>query len=141
MRSIRRRSQFQAGSCVDGFEPAETKKKAPPNGRAFVFLYCIRSSCSSRVEWLDVNIGFVIGLLAEHNCTVNQCEQGVILADSDVVAGVMLGSTLTYDDIAGDDFLTAEDLDAKALAMGFASVLGTTDAFLVCHVERGLEAG
>jgi hypothetical protein len=25
--------------------------------------------------------------------------------------------------------------------MGFASVLGTTDAFLVCHVERGLEAG
>ena len=57
----------------------------------------------------------------------------MILAHAHVLTGMMPGPTLTNDDVACDDFLSTENLDAKALAMRFASVLGTTDAFLVCH--------
>ncbi len=41
-------------------------------------------------------------------------EQGVVATDTDVHARVETRSALANDDIAGDDFLTAVDFDAKA---------------------------
>ena len=63
----------------------------------------------------------------------NQCEQRVVFADTDVLAGVEAGSALTNDDVTGDHDFSAKLFHAEALAVGLAAVLGTTRPFLMCH--------
>ncbi len=58
----------------------------------------------------------------------------MIFANAYVEAGMVLGAALANDDVAGYSQLTTVNFYAKPFAVGFASVLGTTDAFLVCHV-------
>src|SRR5690606_8968766 len=54
-------------------------------------------------------------LEAELNLAVDQREQGVILADADVGAGVETGAALAHDDRASRDLLAAKNLDAQSL--------------------------
>ena len=57
----------------------------------------------------------------------------MVLAHTDVQAGIVGGAALTDDDVAGfHDFLT-ELLDAESLGMGLTTVLGTGLTFFVCH--------
>src|SRR3546814_10580142 len=60
-------------------------------------------------------------------------EQGVILAHADVLAGMHLGAALADDDIARNDGLAAELLDAEALGLGVATVARGAASFFVCH--------
>ena len=48
-------------------------------------------------------------------------------------AGVEVGAALAHDDLAGVDDLAAVPLDAEALGVGVATVLGGRGALLVCH--------
>jgi hypothetical protein len=50
-----------------------------------------------------------------------------------VFTGVVLGTALANDDVAGFGNLTTEELHAKALTVTVAAVIGTTYTFLVCH--------
>ena len=72
-------------------------------------------------------------LAIEEHATVNQREDGVVATHAHALAGVELGATLTYDDVAGDDGLTTELLHAEALAAGIATVTNGTLTFLMCH--------
>ena len=54
--------------------------------------------------------------LGKRNAAVDQREQGVILADADVRAGIEVGAALTHENVAGNALLAAELLDAKATA-------------------------
>lgn len=58
----------------------------------------------------------VFAALAEYNHTVGKCKQGVILANAHILARVMLGAALTYNDVAGNHLLTAINLDAQSFA-------------------------
>src|SRR5690349_15512514 len=71
--------------------------------------------------------------LAELDGTGGQREQRVVLATSDVGAGVEVGAALTHDDLTGVDQLATEPLDAEPLGVGVAAVLGGGCALLVCH--------
>ena len=51
-----------------------------------------------------------------------------------ILTGVMYGTPLAYDDVAGYGSLSGEDLHAQAFAFRITAVLGTTDTFLVCHL-------
>ncbi len=57
----------------------------------------------------------------------------MIFSNANTFSWVMLGASLAYDDITGDDKLSAIYFDAQSFTVGFSSVLGTTRAFLVCH--------
>ena len=46
--------------------------------------------------------------------TVNKSEESIVGTDTDVVAGMNLGSSLSDDYIAGEDRLTVGFLDAKS---------------------------
>src|SRR5688572_28067892 len=72
-------------------------------------------------------------LFLKHHGAVDQGEEGMVLADTDIITRKMLRAALAHDDVAGCYVLTAVNLNAEAFAMGFASVLGTTDAFFMCH--------
>jgi hypothetical protein len=77
----------------------------------------------------------VLGALGfENHGAIDQCEQGVILAAANIGAGVELGATLTNQDVASQNFLTTETLNAKALGYGIATVSRTTTSFLMCHL-------
>ena len=60
-------------------------------------------------------------------------EQRVVLAATDVLAGVELGSALTHEDSAGSHDHAVEALAAKALADRVTTVTGSTRTLLVCH--------
>src|SRR3954454_17439918 len=70
---------------------------------------------------------------AELDRTPDQREQRVVPAATDAAARVEVGATLAHDDLAGVDDLAAVALDAEALGVGVAAVLGGRRALLVCH--------
>src|SRR5690606_5954396 len=53
-------------------------------------------------------------LEAELNLAVDQREQGVVLADADVGAGMEASAALAHDDRASRDLLAAKNLDAQS---------------------------
>ena len=73
-------------------------------------------------------------LLLEFDDTVTQCIQSVILAHTDVLAGIVLRAALTNDDVASDGGLSTEKFHSESLTSGLTTVLGTTNTFFVCHI-------
>ena len=62
------------------------------------------------------------GFGVEFHATIGESEQGMILADADVLARMPLCAALARENIAGDDALAAEQLDPKPLARRVAAV-------------------
>ncbi len=52
----------------------------------------------------------------------DQCEQGVVLANTDIVTGVELGAALANNDGACCDVLAAKGFDAEHLGIGIAAI-------------------
>lgn len=79
---------------------------------------CRRASCPTRHELLcrlnDDGAALVFATNGELHRAVDQCEQGVILAHTDIVARVELGTALANDDVASLNQLTAVALNAKS---------------------------
>ena len=65
--------------------------------------------------------------------TVSLGKQGMVLAATDVGAGMKMGTTLPDQDIAGMDLLAAETLYAATLGVAVAPVSAGTLSFFVCH--------
>src|SRR5439155_6070163 len=74
-----------------------------------------------------------LGFGTELNLAVDKREQGVVLAKADILARVPLGAALAGNNVAGDGVLTAEQLQAQALAVRIAAVARGAACFLVCH--------
>src|SRR6516162_7473084 len=60
-------------------------------------------------------------------------EQRMVAADADMRAGVKLGAALAHDDVAGNDDLAAELLDAEPPAAAVATVARGAARFLMRH--------
>src|SRR5258708_18055166 len=58
-------------------------------------------------------------------------KQGVVLASSDVVAGLHAGAALAHDDRAPRHQLPAEGLHPQPLRIRIAPVLGTAESFFI----------
>ena len=71
--------------------------------------------------------------LGELDGAFAQSEQRVVLAATDVLAGMEVGATLANDDVAGDDMLAAIALHAEALRAGVTTITGRTKTFFMCH--------
>lgn len=62
---------------------------------------------------LDVDVLAAIGLAVfEHHGAVYQCEEGVVFADTNVVAWVEPRAALAHDDISSQGILATKKLDA-----------------------------
>lgn len=75
----------------------------------------------------------VVTSSGEADVAFDQGEEGVVFADTNVLTRMELSSTLTHEDIAGQNDFATELLHAKSLGMRLATVFGTTYAFLVSH--------
>ena len=73
------------------------------------------------------------GALREFHGALAQCEQGIVFATADGLAGMEVGTTLANDDVAGDDVLATEALHAKSLGMRVAAVTGGAKTFFMSH--------
>ena len=69
----------------------------------------------------------------ELDLAVDQSEQRVILADTDVVARMNVRASLTNEDVASQNELTVSALGAESLLCSFSAVLGGVAAFLMCE--------
>ena len=81
---------------------------------------------------VHVDVDVASAVLELHN-TVNQSIQRVVLAHANVLAGTMLCTALTADDVTGLGKLTTKNLHAEAFAFALAAVLRTADTFFMCH--------
>ena len=72
----------------------------------------------------DGHVALVSAATAELHHAIREGVKGVVLADADVIAGVVLGAALANEDVARDGDLTAVDFDAQSFAFRFAAVLG-----------------
>jgi hypothetical protein len=59
--------------------------------------------------------------------------QGKVFAHVYIFAWVEFGATLTNEDVSCLSILAAEQFYAEALTVTVPAVVGTTDAFLMCH--------
>ena len=66
--------------------------------------------------WNDRDHALIALALVELNCSVNECVKRIVLTNSYVVTGVVLGTTLANNNVTCDALLTTEDLDAKSLS-------------------------
>ena len=73
----------------------------------------------------------ILALALELDGTVNQSKQGVILADTNVGAGMDVGASLTNQDVASQHELTVSTLPAQTLGLRVTTVLGGTAALVV----------
>ena len=73
----------------------------------------------------------ILALALELDSTVNQSEQGVILADTNVDTGMDVGASLANQDVASQNELTVSTLNAQTLRLGITTVLGRTAALVV----------
>lgn len=71
----------------------------------------------------------------EVDVAVDEGEEGVVFAHTDILAGVPLGAALTNDDVASDDGFAAKFFDAETVTAGVASVLNRALSFFMCHCE------
>lgn len=74
-------------------------------------------------------------LALELHRTIDERVDGVVLAKADVVTRVDGCTTLTQNDAARENCLTAEALHTESFCIGVATVLGRTAAFFVCHFD------
>ena len=81
----------------------------------------------------DRDEGLAFFLLLEFDDAVTQCIQRVILAHTDVLAGIVLRAALTNDDVASNSGLSTEKFHSESLTSGLTTVLRTTNTFFVCH--------
>jgi hypothetical protein len=79
------------------------------------------------------NKGAALFLTAERHFAFNSGEDRVVPSHTDVGAGVILGTPLAHKNIAGDNDLAAELLDAEPPARAIAAVAGAAACFLMCH--------
>src|ERR1700687_297217 len=86
----------------------------------------------------DGDVSAAFGFGSELNFSVYECEQRVILADSDIAAGMPFGAALACKDIAGEHDLAAGRLQAEPPARAIAAVPGRSACFLMRH-ECSLE--
>lgn len=67
----------------------------------------------------------------ELNSAVGKSEQGVVRSDADIHAGMNVGTALSDNNIAGNNYLTVSLLNAKTLGFAVPTVFGRTNALLV----------
>lgn len=73
------------------------------------------------------------------DAAIAQGEKGVVVADSDIVAGMEARSALADQNGSRGDGLAVIPLDAETLAVAVASVLTGSLTFLMCHDLKWVE--
>ena len=86
-------------------------------------------------DFLGVNADALAAavLRLEAQNAVNLCEQGIILTDANVGAGMEMSAALPDEDIARKHELTVRTLRSEPLGLAFTTVTGATYALLMCE--------
>ena len=77
---------------------------------------------SSLLQWINADELSGPSFVFKLYDTINECKQGIVLAAADVVARFPPRATLASDDVAAENFLAAELLQAQSLRMRVAAV-------------------
>ena len=73
----------------------------------------------------------ILALALELDMTVNESKEGVVTADTDIVAGMDVRASLTNQNVAREDELTVRAHHAQSLGLGITAVLGGTKALFM----------
>ena len=83
-----------------------------------------------RREWIDI---YATAAAIEAHVSVDERENGIITAETDVFAGEKFRAALANDDVTGDDHFATELFNTKPLTDAIAAVLNTALSFFVSH--------
>ncbi len=85
-----------------------------------------RTDCRRAVKVL-------LALVAEGDNTVYEGEDGVVLAEANVMARHHAGAALAHDNIARLGYLAGIELDAKVFCLRVCEVFSCAARFFTCH--------
>src|SRR6185369_4592279 len=77
---------------------------------------------SSLLQWVNADELARAALVFKLDDAIDQCEQRIILAAADIVAGFPLGATLTRDDVAAENSLATKLLEPEPLRLRVATI-------------------
>ena len=83
---------------------------------------------------VDGALTTILALALETDGAVDQSEQSVITADTDIDTGMDVSASLANQDVAGQNVLTVSTLYAQTLGLGITTVLSRTAALVVSEV-------
>lgn len=78
-------------------------------------------------------------LLVEFDLSGGESVESEIFAQSDVASGMIFGSALAEDNVAGQNGFATEFLYPEPLTVAVPAVFGSTLSFFMCHVRISLE--
>ena len=81
-------------------------------------------------------VGAILSAFLKDDRTVAERKQGMIFPESHVKAWMVSGTPLTYDDITGDNRLSAKLLYSESFTFRISTVLRATGSFFMCHSYR-----
>jgi len=81
----------------------------------------------------DIVIEASLSFGAELDLAFLHGEEGIVLADADIIARQYRSAALADDDLAGRDMLAMVDLDPQMLWIRIAAVFGCSCSFFMCH--------
>ena len=87
--------------------------------------------CLQLFSLVDAGLLAILAQTLETEHAVHLGEQGIVSADTDVLAGMDAGAALADQDVAGLDELTVGALGTQALGLRVTAVLGGAAALLV----------
>lgn len=103
-------------------------KKERPEGVLFSDSFVGWKNLFSRV---NADLLLSASDMLELHSSVDQSEQRVVLAETDIVAGTDRRASLADNDVARENCLTVRLLDTETLCVTVSAVLGRTDALLM----------
>ena len=118
---------------VNEDEVEHDKKSDPGSGVAGKRILRIRVPSSRRLAGFHGRNIDAAPLAVEINVAVYQRKNCVVVAQSNVLAWMPLGSSLADDDVTCDDSFATEFFYAKSLTAGIAAVLDGSLSFLMSH--------
>ena len=98
-------------------------KKASPNG-SLGLAFC-------KLVGVNADLLLILGLLLKLHLAGDESKEGVVFTDTDIVAGMDGGASLTNDNATCGDGLAVSGLYTKTLGLAIAAVLGRTNALFV----------
>src|SRR5262245_18298099 len=112
--------------------PRGTRTKKGRSKERPLNVYPATDSAAGRGR-VNGNLHSLLVLVLELHHAIHQRKDGVISAESDVLAGTEFGAPLPDDNVSGEHLLSTVALHAEILRIGIASVAAGADALLVSH--------
>ena len=84
-----------------------------------------------KLHRINAYLLFILAHSLKFNFAVCSCKQSIVASSGNIKTGMNVCSSLSYENISGQNSLTVSSLDTKSFRLGISAVLCAADTFFV----------